>query len=362
MNIPFLDLQRIDESLKKRLKSKFSEVLDAGIFSGGKEVATFQETVSAFLSSRISISCANGTDALELALRALEIGPGDEVIIPAMTWVSTAEAVVMVGAKPVFWDSDEDGLIREDWEKAVSTRTKTIIPVHLYGKMVRMKDLSVKAKAHGISVVEDAAQAFGSIQEGRAAGTWGEVGCLSFYPTKNLGSLGEAGMCLTQDETLATRIRLLLNHGQPIRDQHELIGRNSRIDTLQAAFLNVLLEDFEKNQSRRKAIAKRYLAAFNGISELKLPSGILEADHNAHLFVVRTERRDELKAFLAEQGVGTAIHYPKIIPDLKPFQTDGDFGYARRLSLTGLSLPLNPSLMEEEIDFITYSVTTFFEK
>jgi UDP-2-acetamido-2-deoxy-ribo-hexuluronate aminotransferase len=352
----------MDASLKERLRSKFSEVLEAGVFSGGDDVQTLERSVSQLLDSKSAIACGNGTDALELALRGLRIGPGDEVIVPAMSWVSTAEVVVMVGAKPVFWDSDEHGLIREDWEKAISTRTKAIIPVHLYGKMVRMKDLVVKAKAHGISVVEDAAQAFGSLQEGKAAGAWGEVGCLSFYPTKNLGSLGEAGMCLTQDETLATRIRLLLNHGQPVRDQHELIGRNSRIDTLQAAFLNVLLEDFEKNQSRRKAIAKRYLAAFNGIDELKLPSGILEDDHNAHLFVVRTERRDKLKTFLAEQGVGTAIHYPKVIPDLKPFQTDGDFANARRLALTGLSLPLNPSLSEQEIDFITCSVLAFFER
>ncbi|GAA0879551.1 DegT/DnrJ/EryC1/StrS family aminotransferase [Algoriphagus jejuensis] len=362
MNIPFLDLKRMDGSLKERLKSKFSGALDAGIFSGGKEVATFEASISGLLNSPFSISCANGTDALELALRTLEIGPGDEVVVPAMTWVSTAEAVVMVGAKPVFWDTDETGLIRADWEKAISTKTKVVIPVHLYGKMPDMKALTDKAKKHRIAVIEDAAQAFGSVQDGKAAGTWSDVGCLSFYPTKNLGALGEAGMCLTQDERIAERIRLLLNHGQPLRDQHVLIGRNSRVDTLQAAFLNVLLEDFEINQVKRKAIARRYLSAFAGIDELMLPSRILEADHNAHLFVVRTERRDELRTFLAQKEIGTAIHYPTIIPDLKPFQSTGDFTNARKLAKTGLSLPLNPFLSEEEIAIVIKAILAFFEK
>lgn len=362
MNIPFLDLSRMEKSLKNRLKERFSAILDAGVFSGGKEVEKLEKSVSAYLKSSFPISCANGTDALELALRALEVGPGDEVIVPAMTWVSTAEAVVMVGARPVFWDTDENGLIRDDWEKAITSKTKAVIPVHLYGKMVDMGELNRKAKKLGLFVIEDAAQAFGAFQKGKAAGTWGDVGCLSFYPTKNLGALGEAGMCLTQDEVLAEKLRLLLNHGQPVRDQHELVGRNSRIDTLQATFLNVMLEDFESNQKKRKAIAKSYLEAFSGICELKLPLGILDADHNAHLFVIQTEKRNELRAFLAEQGIGTAIHYPTILPDMKPFAVGGKFENARRLAKNGLSLPLNPFLSEEEVESVINSVVTFFNK
>lgn len=360
MNIPFLDLKRMDEALKQRLKSKFGEMLDAGIFSGGQEVAKFEDSVSQFLQSRFSIPCANGTDALELALRTLEIGPGDEVIVPAMTWVSTAEAVLMVGAKPVFWDTDESGLLKQDWENAVGSKTKAVIPVHLYGKMVRMDALTEKAGSLGLKVIEDAAQAFGSFQYGKFAGTWGDVGCLSFYPTKNLGALGEAGMCLTQNESLATQIRLLLNHGQPIRDRHELVGRNSRIDTLQAAFLNVFLEDFEANQQKRKSIARVYLEGLSQVSELKLPEGILEVDHNAHLFVIKTSRRDELRSFLAEKGIGTAIHYPEIVPDLRPFQTSGDFTNARQLAERGLSLPLNPYLTEAEAEFVAGQIRVFF--
>lgn len=360
MNIPFLDLSRMDESLKKRLKEHFSTVLEVGIFSGGKEVEIFEKSVSGFLRSAYSIACANGTDALELALRGLEIGPGDEVIVPAMTWVSTAEAVVMVGAKPVFWDTDENGLLREDWEKAITGKAKAVIPVHLYGKMVDMRSLMEKAKRHHLFVIEDAAQAFGAFQNGKAAGTWGEVGCLSFYPTKNLGALGEAGMCLTQNSELATKIRLLLNHGQPIRDHHELVGRNSRIDTLQAAILNVMLEDFLINQKIRKSIAEEYLTAFSDIPELTLPLGILEADHNAHLFVVQTERRDDLKAFLAKQGIGTAIHYPMILPEMPPFASKGSFENARKLAKNGISLPLNPYLKKKEVSFIIDAVRSFF--
>ena len=361
MNIPFLDLSRMEEPLKRRLKDRFSELLDAGVFSGGKEVQVFERTVSEFLKSKSSISCANGTDALELALRALGIGLGDEVIVPAMTWVSTAEAVVMVGAKPIFWDTDQQGLLRSDWEKAVTPKTKAVIPVHLYGKMVEMDSLMEKANALQLKVIEDAAQAFGAFQEGKAAGTFGDVGCMSFYPTKNLGALGEAGMCLTQNSQLAEKIRLLLNHGQPIRDQHESVGRNSRIDTLQAAFLTVMLEDFEKNQATRKEIAKSYLEAFDGISELILPKAILESDHNAHLFVVQTNQREKLNGFLASKGITTAIHYPAILPDMKPFFSKGEFHNARNLAYQGLSLPLNPYLKQEEIDRIIDVVQQFFK-
>lgn len=346
--------------MKEALKAKFSEVLDAGIFSGGKEVELIESSISKILKSPFSIPCANGTDALELALRALGIGPGDEVIVPAMTWVSTAEAVVLVGAKPVFVDTDEDGLIASAWEKAISTQTKALIPVHLYGKMVEMKPLLSKAKSHGLFVIEDAAQAFGAFQNGKAAGTWGEVGCLSFYPTKNLGALGEAGMCLTSSKELADKMRLISNHGQSVRDQHELVGRNSRIDTLQAAMLNVLLKDFEKNQEKRKAIAKSYLEAFSEIEGLQLPEDILGEDHNAHLFVIQTERRDELKVFLAEKEIGTAIHYPMILPEMEPFRTDGDFSNARKISQEGLSLPLNPWLQESEVIEVIEKVKAFY--
>lgn len=360
MNVPFLDLQRVDLELKNALKSKFAEMLDAGIFSGGGEVTLLESQVSTYLHSPFSIACANGTDAIEIALRALQIGPGDEVIVPAMTWVSTAEVVVMVGAKPVFWDTDANGLLAADWVKAITSKTKAVIPVHLYGKMVEMERLISQAKKHNLVVIEDGAQSFGSFQGGKAAGTYGDVGCLSFYPTKNLGALGEAGMCLTYSSELNKRIRMILNHGQLGRNQHELVGRNSRIDSLQAGFLNIFLKRFKSSQIIRKKYASMYCKQLTWIEELQLPEGILEDDHNAHLFVIQTVRRDELRHFLLEKGIGTAIHYPHSLPDLKPFHSKGDFENARNLSQRGISLPLNPWMKEFEIEYVVEAIQDFF--
>lgn len=360
MEIPFLDLSRMDSELKQALEEKFNELLEIGRFSGGIEVENFENKISKQLNSPFSISCANGTDALELALRALGIGLGDEVIVPAMTWVSTAEVVVMAGAKPIFWDVDEDGLLASDWTKAISSKTKAVIPVHLYGKMLNMSLLMEQAKQNQLFVIEDAAQAFGSSQNGKAAGTWGDVGCLSFYPTKNLGALGEAGMCMTRGSELAEKIRLLSNHGQPVRDKHELVGRNSRIDTIQAGFLNIMLDFQEKHISKRKKLASIYCQELASQERLKLPKGILEEDHNAHLYVIQSDNRDKLKSFLSEKGIGTAIHYPAILPDMEPYYTDGVFIKARQLASNGLSLPLNPYLNDEEVFFIISKIKEFY--
>ncbi len=360
MEVPFLDLSRMDSELKQALKEKFNELLEIGRFSGGDEVDIFESRVAEKLKSEFSISCANGTDAIELALRALDIGSGDEVIVPALTWVSTAEAVVMVGAKPIFWDTDEDGLLAKDWTKAISQKTKAVIPVHLYGKMPDMSLLIQQAKENQLFVIEDAAQAFGSFQNGKSAGTWGDVGCLSFYPTKNFGALGEAGMCLTSSSEFAEKIRLLSNHGQPSRDKHELVGRNSRIDTIQAGFLNVMLDFYEKHNSKRKEIVSVYYQALQSVKGLKLPKGILEEDHNAHLFVIQCENRGELKSYLFEKGIRTAIHYPTILPDMKPYLISGEFSNARNYSKKGLSIPLNPWLKEEEKTIIISEILKFF--
>ncbi|PZX59224.1 DegT/DnrJ/EryC1/StrS aminotransferase family protein [Algoriphagus ratkowskyi] len=234
------------------------------------------------------------------------------------------------------------------------------MPVHLYGKMVDMVRLTTQAASHKLYVIEDGAQSFGSFQNGKAAGTFGDVGCLSFYPTKNLGSLGEAGMCLTGSSELSDRIKMLLNHGQLVRDQHEMVGRNSRIDSLQAGFLNVFLERFNSFQTLRKKYAELYLEGLAVIEDLKLPSGILEECHNAHLFVIQTSQREELRSFLLENGIRTAIHYPHILPDMKPYFTKGDFSNARNLSQRGLSLPLNPWMKEEEIEYISKTIQDFF--
>lgn len=362
MVIPFLDLSRIEGELKTALIAKFSQQLEEGVFSAGKEVQLLEEQIGKYLKSPYALACANGTDALEIALRALEVGPGDQVIVPAMTWVSTAEAVKIVGAEPVFWDTDNHGVLANDWGKALTSKTKAVIPVHLYGRMLPMEPLAAKAKKHGIYVIEDAAQAFGSFQHGVGAGAFSDVGCLSFYPTKNLGALGEAGMCLTSDSELAAKIRQLRNHGQLVRDQHECIGRNSRIDTIQAGFLNVFLSAFPRLQNRRKAFARLYVEELGGIEELNLPTAVLEEEHNVHLFVIRTSHRNQLKDFLKEKGIQTAIHYPNILPDIPVFAQKGVFPNAKKLSEQGLSLPLNPWMEEHEILSVAKGIQEFFSK
>ncbi|MFC3880444.1 DegT/DnrJ/EryC1/StrS family aminotransferase [Algoriphagus namhaensis] len=361
MKVPFLDLSKMDDSLKEELQKAFKSSLDSGIFSGGKEVQSFIENLKKQLGEGYLQPLGNGTDALELALRALDIQPEDEVIVPSLTWVSTAEVVHLLGAKPIFCDTDNQGLISTNWVDLVTPKTRAIMPVHLYGKMVDMAPMCGTASKLGLAVVEDAAQSFGASQGGKASGTWGDVGAFSFYPTKNLGALGEAGACFTKSQDLAERISLFSNHGQIRRDEHLSWGRNARIDTIQASFLNVFLARFESFQKRRKTLAKNYLEALEGYEGLLLPGGVLEEDHNAHLFVIQTTRRDELKEYLHLQGIGTAIHYPKILPDLISFQAKGDFSISRKITETCLSLPLNPNMSDSDQAYVIEKIQAFFK-
>ena len=362
--IPFLDLADFPADLKLELQAKFSQMLDKGIFSGGEEVVGLENELKAYLKAPYFIACSNGTDALEIALRALNLGQGDEVIVPAMTWVSTAEAVQLVAATPVFAEIDANGLLDLDkLPKYLSPKTKAIIPVHLYGKMVNMKKLSALAKANNLYLIEDAAQAFGACQHGIPAGLWGDIGCFSFYPTKNLGALGEAGGLSTKDSSMDRKIRLLINHGQEVRDTHEIVGRNARIDTLQAGFLRVKLNHFDHWQRNRKALAKQYLGKLSKLTNIQVPAGILEEDHNAHLFVIQTPERDNLKLHLQSRGIGTAIHYPNPIPLMPVYSNQpGAFPIAEKFSHTILSLPLHPFLSEEDVKYICSEIIAFFDK
>ncbi|UCS93058.1 DegT/DnrJ/EryC1/StrS family aminotransferase [Echinicola marina] len=360
-SIPFLELAAMHADLADELQSKFAHMLQKGVFSGGDEIAELERSLAVYLKSRHAIACSNGTDALELALRALEIGPGDEVIVPALTWVSTAEVVKMVGAEIVFCDVDSNGLINIDqMESMITKRTKAVIPVHLYGKMVNMDRLLSITKPKGIKVVEDAAQALGAFKQGKSAGAFGDIGCFSFYPTKNLGALGEAGLLITADDFLDRKLRLLLTHGQPERDVHELIGRNSRIDTLQAGFLNVKLDYFLPWQQKRKLLAGIYLEHLQHIRGISMPKGILKEDHNAHLFTIKLEERDKLKGYLFDRGIGTAIHYPLPVPATPVFSDNGDFPIANKIASTTLSLPLHPYLGEREVRLVCEGIQGFF--
>jgi dTDP-4-amino-4,6-dideoxygalactose transaminase len=364
MPIPFLDLSLIDQELKSALKQKFSDMLSKGIFSGGEEVELLEKNLGHFLNTKNEIiPCSNGTDALEIALRALGIGKNDEVIVPALTWVSTAEAVLMVGATPVFVDTDSSGLMDlELLDRVLNPMTKAVIGVHLYGKMMDIEKLVLWAKSKKIKVIEDNAQGFGAIQKGISAGCFADIGCLSFYPTKNLGALGEAGALITQDEQLALKIRMLINHGQVSRDHHEILGRNARMDTIQAGFLNVKLSFFQTWQQKRKTLAGEYLQHLSGIGDIILPESILASDHNAHLFVIQSGYRDTLKEYLENQGIGTAIHYPTIVPKMKPYFSQEEFQVSKKLSKSVLSLPLNPFLKEKDIWIIIDEIKNFYSK
>jgi UDP-2-acetamido-2-deoxy-ribo-hexuluronate aminotransferase len=361
--IPFLDLGRLPKQVKNLLNSTFKTFVDKGVFSGGDAVINLQHSLQAYLRHPHIVTCANGTDALEIALRALDIQPEDEVIVPAITWVSTAEAVKMVGAKVKLIDVDPDGLIDlAQLEDCINVNTKAIIPVHLYGKMVKMDKLISISQKKGIKIIEDAAQAFGATYGDKAAGTWGDIGCYSFYPSKNLGALGEAGAIGTSDPKLAEKLQRLINHGQLVRDEHLLVGRNSRIDTIQAGFLNVLLSFFDDWQVKRKLLAQIYLEELSGIEDLILPEGVLEKSHNLHLFVIQTPFRDQLKAALANSGIGTAIHYPHSLAEIPPFQEGKVFPMAKKMTKNVLSLPLNPFLKKQEVFHVCKAIKLFFKQ
>ncbi len=361
--IPFLDLGRMPKQVQHTLYSSFKSFVQKGVFSGGDPVNHLQESLQVWLKHPHIIPCANGTDALEIALRTIDIQPEDEVIVPAMTWVSTAEAVKLLGAKVKLIDVDRHGLMDlEQLEKLINEKTKAVIPVHLYGKMVKMDKLRSISENKNIKVIEDAAQAFGASYLGKAAGTWGDIGCYSFYPSKNLGALGEAGALATADADLAKKIQCLTNHGQLIRDEHLMVGRNSKIDTIQAGFLNVLLQYFEQWQIKRKELSEYYLNSLSGIEGLVLPEGVLEDSHNLHLFVIQTPLRDQLREHLTASGIGTAIHYPQSLDAIQPYRDKNEFPMANKLSKEALSIPLNPFLKKHEAKIICKAIRSFFKK
>ncbi len=361
MQVPFLDLSRYPEELKSALQNKFEVMLGLGIFSGGIEVANFEAKLCQFTKSKHAIACSNGTDALEVALRALDVGVGDKVMVPVLTWVSTVEVVKHVGAEPVLVAIGTDGLLDFDkLNKYYTPEVKAILPVHLYGNMVEMEKLMKWAEQKNVKVIEDGAQSFGSHLSGKHAGTFGNIGCLSFYPTKNLGALGEAGALLTQDESLSKKIRMLINHGQEVRDNHTLVGKNARIDSLQAGFLNVMLDQFPQWKKIRESQAQRYRDAFAKLHEIEVLHNTASSSYNTHLLIIKTAKRDELKQYLREHGIETRIHYPHLLSQLDPYKTAEAFPIAEKFVHEILSLPLNPWLEAKEQGYIQTKIRAFF--
>src|ERR1051326_1212923 len=312
MQVPFLDLKIHHDSMRPELEKAIGEVIDSNAFAGGPFVAKFEQEFAAFCGAASAIGVGNGTDSLWLALLALGIGPGDEVITAPMTFMATAEAISFCGAKPVFVDIDERTYtIDPDLvEGAINPRTKAIIPVHLFGQVADMDAILEIARRHRLPVIEDACQAHGADYRGRKAGSIGAAGCFSFYPGKNLGALGEAGAVVTNDEELKNKIQMLRDHGQAKKYHHALIGWNARMDGIQGAALRVKLKHWERANEARRANARLYSEELAAVEEVILPTEADYGRHVYHLDVVRVQDRDRVLRGMADSGIACGIHYP----------------------------------------------------
>jgi dTDP-4-amino-4,6-dideoxygalactose transaminase len=341
------------------------DVAATGSFTGGRAVEAFETEYAAWCETRFAIGVSSGTEALVLALRALEVGPGDEVVIPANSFIATAEAVSLVGARPRFADVDlQTQLITaETIETALTSATRCVIPVHLFGRTVELDPILELARDRGLAVLEDAAQAHGARYKGRRVGTLGDLGTFSFYPAKNLGAWGDAGAVVTSREELAERVRLLRSHGESPRYHHRMIGTTGRLDAIQAAVLRLKLSHLEHWNRLRRTIAERLTDSLAGASGVIAPVAPGPGgDHVYHQFVVRTQRRDRLKEQLAGCGIATAVHYPVPIHRSEAYahpncETNPDAApVASRLAGELLSLPIFPTMTDEQLELVACAV------
>jgi dTDP-4-amino-4,6-dideoxygalactose transaminase len=364
MQVPFLNLAAQYASLKGELLPAIEQTLAGGHYVLGPNVAAFEQEMAGFTATRFAIGVNSGSDALTLALRALQIGPGDEVITTPFTYIAPAEAIHQVGAKIVFADIDPHTFTLDpvEVERKISPRTKALIPVHLFGQAARVRELLALAQTHCLEVVEDCAQAIGAKYEGRPVGSFGCLGCFSFYPTKNLGADGDGGMIVTSDEELARTLRMLRVHGIERRYSHELHGYNSRLDELQAAILRVKLPHLNRWNARRAEIASRYNAGLRGL-DLELPLTAPVNSHIYHVYAVLSAKRDALQQFLADRGVPTIVYYPrplhlqKVYADLG--HREGDFPVAEATARKILPLPIYPELTDEQVDYVIETMRQF---
>lgn len=361
--IPFVDLTAQYQSIKEELDAAMQSVIDKTAFIGGDYAAQFEKEFAAYLGIEHCVACANGTDSLEILLRVLGVGPGDEVIVPAISWISTSEAVSGLGGTPIFVDIDPTyyTIDLDQLEAAITERTKVIIPVHLYGQAVDMPRLMKIANQHGIKVLEDCAQAHGAAIAGQKIGTFGHCASFSFYPGKNLGAYGDAGGMVTNDKEIATIARRIANHGQEGKHNHLMEGRNSRMDGLQAAVLSVKLPHLEQWTEARIANAQQYDALL-AESGLELPTVLDKSRHVFHLYVVRSQERDALMQRLKDNNIGTAIHYPTALPFLECYKDRGyqvqDFPVAHRVTQEILSLPMFAELTKEQQEEVAACIRT----
>lgn len=373
MKIEMVDLKGQYHHIKEEIDAAVLACIESAEFINGKKVTEFARHLAAHTGAKYVIPCANGTDALQIALMALGLKPGDEVIVPAFTYAATAEVIALLHLVPLMVDVDPDdfSINLEQVTKAITPNTKAIVPVHLFGQCANMEELMELAKRNNLFVIEDTAQAIGAQYtfangEVKQAGTIGHIGTTSFFPSKNLGCYGDGGAVFTNDEQLASTIKMIANHGQAKKYYHDIIGVNSRLDTIQAAILDVKLKYLEQYTTARNNVADYYDAHLGKIKNIEIPKRVYNSTHVFHQYTLKIKdgRRDELKAYLEQHKIPTMIYYPLPLHFQKAFHNDGikegAFPVAEELSQCVLSLPIHTEFKNDQLEYIVNCIANFF--
>lgn len=368
IKINFVDLKRQYESIKDKINESVSEVLSSGRYVGGENVTNFEREFAGYLGTRFGLGVGSGSDALIIALQSLGIGKGDKIATVPFTFVSTVDAILHVGATPVFVDIDPNTLTMDPdkLRSVITPEIKAIIAVHLYGSPSNMAEIIEIAHYNGIPVVEDAAQAHGAISKGRRTGSIGEISCFSFYPAKNLGAAGDGGFIATSDSDIADKVKLLREYGQREKYKHDLLGWNSRLDPLQASILSIKLQYLDKWNAARAKIASIYRSMLQDIEEIRFQDILEDSSSVYHIFAIMTKDRDGLRANLNKQGIETGIHYPIPVHLQKYYKYISEcdkmsLSNSENAASTELSLPMFAELMPEEIEYVSEKIHNFFK-
>lgn len=363
MKINFNQLDRGYQKYKSEYDQAAIKTLESGWYIMGDQGVKFEEEFAKFVGTEYCAGVNSGLDALVLAFRALDIGQGDEVIVPANTYIASVIGFTENGATPIFVEPDEfHNLDVNKIEESITENTKAILVVHLYGQAANMKKIKEIADKHDLYIVEDSAQSHGAKFGNKVTGSWGDIGCFSFYPTKNIGAFGDSGAIVTDNKEIYEKIKMLRNYGSKIKYENEIIGINSRLDEIQASLLSVKLSHYSELRAERAAIANRYLKGINN-PKLTLPTLLEGAEHVWHLFVIETENREALQSYLLEEGISTQVHYP-IPPHLSRAYSylgykAGDFPITENYANTVLSLPLYEGMTDEEINYVIETINRF---
>lgn len=361
-----VDLNGQYVKIKSEINSAIQKVIDSSAFINGPEVKCFKEELSDYLGCKHTITCANGTDALQLALMSLNLTPGDEVLVPDFTFIASAEVIALLGLKPVFVDVDPNTFLLDldKLRKLITSKSKVIIPVHLFGQCVNMQDLMSIANEYNLKIIEDNAQALGADVKIKdkwiKAGTVGHIGCTSFFPSKCLGCFGDGGAIFTNNEELGEELTYLANHGQKVKYYNDLVGVNSRLDTIQAAILSVKLNYLDNYIAARQKAADKYNRLLSDISNINIPQKTDYSTHVFHQYTLKAEKRDELKKFLQEKSIPAMIYYPIGMHNQKAYKTTGDFSVSDKLCKEVISLPMHTELTEDQQEYIAEAIKSFY--